>query len=181
MYLLACWLAVCATFAGELQSVPVWSAENTTASATSWQVRRVALAPPDQRQRYAELAGRVHREVNEFRREHALQPLTLHPAISEQAAEHSERMARAGTTISHHGFDERLRRLRKAMAIRSAAENVAVSSGFDDPARAVVDGWKDSAGHRKNMLGDFSLTGIGAAQSKDGDYFFTQIFIRAAR
>jgi uncharacterized protein YkwD len=41
----------------------------------------------------------------------------------------------------------------------------------------VVDGWKNSPEHRKNMLGDFSLTGIGIAQSNDGGYFFTQIFI----
>jgi uncharacterized protein YkwD len=53
----------------------------------------------------------------------------------------------------------------------------ALSVGHEDPARTVVEGWRKSPEHRKNMLGAFSLTGIGVAQSKNGGYFFTQIFI----
>jgi uncharacterized protein YkwD len=56
--------------------------------------------------------------------------------------------------------------------------NVAAAVGHENPAGTVVDGWKNSPEHRKNMLGDFSLTGIGIAQSNDGGYFFTQIFIQ---
>ena len=53
--------------------------------------------------------------------------------------------------------------------------------GYKDPARAAVEGWKNSPGHRKNMLGKFSLTGIGIARGKKGAYFFTQIFIEPLR
>jgi uncharacterized protein YkwD len=89
-------------------------------------------------------------------------------------------MALIGRTISHRGFDARLENIRKRIPVRAAAENVAAAKGEKDPARTVVEGWTKSAGHRKNMLGDFSLTGVGVAQSKDGTYFFTQIFVKSA-
>ena len=44
-----------------------------------------------------------------------------------------------------------------------------------------VEGWSKSPEHRKNMLGNFSLTGIGVAQGQEGRYFFTQIFIEPAK
>ena len=97
--------------------------------------------------------------------------------ISAEAREHSADMARAGKAISHRGFNQRLQDIRKKIPYRAAAENVAAAVGYEDPARTVVEGWKNSPDHRKNMLGDFSLTGIGIAQSKDGGYFFTEIFL----
>ena len=33
-----------------------------------------------------------------------------------------------------------------------------------------------SPGHRKNMEGQFNLTGIGCARGKDGVFYFTQLF-----
>jgi uncharacterized protein YkwD len=45
-------------------------------------------------------------------------------------------------------------------------------------AREVVDGWLNSPGHRRNIEGDFRLTGIGIAKRSDGMVYFTQIFIR---
>jgi uncharacterized protein YkwD len=128
-------------------------------------------------QQYEGLVSRVHRQVNEFRRDHGLEPLMLDPMISAEASEHSADMARAGNAISHRGFNQRLQDIRKKIPYRAAAENVAAAAGYEDPARTVVEGWKNSPGHRKNMLGDFSLTGIGIAQSKDGGYFFTEIFL----
>jgi uncharacterized protein YkwD len=53
-----------------------------------------------------------------------------------------------------------------------------VNVGYDNPARVAVEGWSKSPEHRKNMFGNFSLTGIGIAQREDGRYFFTQIFIQ---
>ncbi|RYZ20068.1 MAG: CAP domain-containing protein, partial [Chitinophagaceae bacterium] len=53
------------------------------------------------------------------------------------------------------------------------AENVAfgASTGED-----VVNMWKNSAGHRNNMLGKFSRIGIGVARDKKGQLFYTQVF-----
>jgi uncharacterized protein YkwD len=45
-------------------------------------------------------------------------------------------------------------------------------------AREVVNGWLKSPGHKKNIEGNFVLTGIGYARSKKGDIYFTQIFSR---
>ena len=45
-------------------------------------------------------------------------------------------------------------------------------------ARLVVEGWIASAGHRQNIEGDFTLTGIGAAAGRDGTRYFTQIFVK---
>ena len=45
-------------------------------------------------------------------------------------------------------------------------------------AREVVDGWLHSPGHRRNIEGDFRLTGIGLAEGSNGMIYFTQIFVR---
>jgi uncharacterized protein YkwD len=140
-----------------------------------------AAAPAAKNQQYAELVNRVHRLVSDFRREHGLTPLALDPSISAEAREHSAEMARSGKTISHRGFNQRLDDIAKKIPYGAAAENVAAAAGQEDPARTVVEGWKKSPEHRKNMLGDFSLTGIGVAQSNDRTYFFTQIFVEPTK
>jgi uncharacterized protein YkwD len=151
--------------------------QSIRSSETSGIHQTGSATQPAQEKHYSELVDRVHQQVNDFRREHGLKLLRLDPTISAEAREHSAEMARSGNTISHRGFKQRLQDIRKKIPSRAAAENVAASVGYDNPARTAVDGWKNSPEHRKNMLGDFSLTGIGIAQSKDGGYFFTQIFI----
>jgi uncharacterized protein YkwD len=126
----------------------------------------------------SQLVQIIHQEVNEFRRSHDLKPLMLNTIISSQAQEHSVEMARSGDTISHRGFGARLKEIRKKISYRAAAENVATNSGYKNPAQKAVEGWKKSAEHRKNMLGEYSLTGIGVAQNGRGDYFFTQVFLQ---
>jgi uncharacterized protein YkwD len=126
---------------------------------------------------FSKLVEAVHQQVNDFRREHGLEPLKLHPAVSAQAREHSAEMARNADGISHRGFDERLKDIRQKLSFRAAAENVATIRGFENPAQQVVEGWARSADHRKNMLGEYSLTGIGVARSKEGAYFVTQMFV----
>jgi uncharacterized protein YkwD len=59
--------------------------------------------------------------------------------------------------------------------ITVVAENVA--SG-QMSAREVVDGWLNSPGHRRNIEGNFKLTGIGLARGSRGMIYFTQIFTR---
>jgi uncharacterized protein YkwD len=137
---------------------------------------REAISPGKDKEN-AEIVAAVHRLVNEFRQEQGLKPLTLDPIISAEAREHSAALARNGGSISHRGFKQRLEDIRKRIPYRAAAENVALNVGYDNPARAAVEGWKKSPEHRKNMLGDFSLTGIGVAQDTGGGYFFTQIFV----
>jgi uncharacterized protein YkwD len=129
-------------------------------------------------QQLAAMVDRVHRLVNEFRAGHQRAPLSLDPMINAEAWEHSAEMARNPGGIGHRGFDQRLEDIRSKMPHRAAAENVAMNFGHEDPARAAVQGWIESPPHRKNLLGDFSLTGIGIARDARGGYFFTQIFVQ---
>ena len=126
----------------------------------------------------SQLVEIIHQQVNEFRQSNDLKPLTLNAIISSQAQEHSLEMARRGDTISHRGFDARLKEIRKTISYQAAAENIASNARYENPAQNAVEGWKNSPGHRKNMLGDYNLTGIGVAQNERGDYFFTQIFLK---
>jgi uncharacterized protein YkwD len=126
----------------------------------------------------AEIAGLVHRLVNEFRQEHGLPPLTVNPIISAEASEHSADMAQHVGGISHRGFKQRFKNIQRKIPYRAAAENVAVNVGYNSPARAAVESWKQSREHRKNMLADFNVTGIGIAGDPKRGYYFTQIFVK---
>jgi uncharacterized protein YkwD len=140
---------------------------------------KIAAATENEKaQDLSELVDSIHQQVNEFRRAQGLQPLRLEPIISAQARQHSLEMARKGSAISHKGFEDRLKKISEKLPYRAGAENVAASIGYENPARTAVEGWKTSPGHRKNMLGDFILTGIGIARSDQGSYFITQIFLK---
>ncbi len=39
-----------------------------------------------------------------------------------------------------------------------------------------MSGWLRSPGHRENIEGAYDLTGIGVARSRQGVYYFTQLF-----
>jgi len=122
------------------------------------------------------MSSQILRYVNEHRRSIGLQPLQANSFISSVALEHSRNMLSGKTPFGHEGFQGRIDRIRKHMGpLHVAAENVA--SGPMD-AREVVDGWLHSPGHRRNIEGDFKLTGIGLARKSNGMIYFTQIFIR---
>jgi uncharacterized protein YkwD len=117
--------------------------------------------------------------VNQYRQSHNLPPLTMDSAIVVEARAHSERMARSGQ-MSHDGFNERVTSVSKTIIYRKAAENVAYNMGYGKPDLVAVQGWIESPGHQKNMVGPYDLTGIGVAKNDKGVYYFTQIFIRKA-
>jgi uncharacterized protein YkwD len=66
---------------------------------------------------------------------------------------------------------------RRAIGLPALLPNSYISSG-PMGAREVVDGWLRSPGHRRNIEGDFRLTGIGVATARNGMVYFTQIFIK---
>lgn len=125
-----------------------------------------------------ELEIAAHQQVNQYRLSQNLPPLTLNSTISQQARIHSQNMADA-QTLSHQGFEERVKAIAQTIPYRSAAENVAFNYGYSDPVTRAVEGWIDSPGHQKNMVGDFDLAGMGVAVTPEGHYYFTQIFIRS--
>ena len=75
--------------------------------------------------------------------------------------------------VSHDNFFERSDYL-KANGASSVSENVAF--GYRT-AQEVVDGWLNSPSHKEAIEGDFTHSGISAAQTESGVNFFTHIFV----
>jgi uncharacterized protein YkwD len=113
--------------------------------------------------------------VNEDRISHGLSVLQMNPLESSLAAKHSRDMSAGRVKFGHDGFNTRAKTIQKALGSMEVGENVAEGSMT---AREVVDGWLHSPGHKKNIEGNFKLTGIGYASNKKGDIYFTQIFSR---
>lgn len=131
--------------------------------------------------RFGALEQAIHQKVNQYRQSQNLPPLTLDPRISEQARIHSQAMASKKATFSHDGFEKRVDAIAKSIPYRSAGENLAYNQGYRDPVGQAVEGWLNSPGHYKNIVGDFDLTGVGVVKTPQGRYYFTQIFIRRAK
>jgi len=125
----------------------------------------------------ADLEKAANQQINQYRASKKLPPLSVDPRISQQARIHSENMASGKVKFSHDGFDGRVKAI--TIPYQSVAENVAYNMGYSDPVRNAVDGWIKSDGHRKNMEGQFNLTGIGIAKNAKGEYYFTQLFVRS--
>ena len=119
----------------------------------------------------------VYNQVNQYRASRGLPPLNANTRMSEQARIHSQNMANGKVPFGHQGFEQRVTAV--AIAYSSAAENVAYNQGYSDPATVAVQGWIKSSGHRQNIEGNFNLTGIGVATNAQGQYYFTQLFIRS--
>lgn len=125
---------------------------------------------------FPEITQTIHQKVNEFRQSQGLPPLEYSPVISEEAREHSEEMAENPNTISHRKFDDRISDIREKLSFSGAAENVAANLNYESPGEKAVEGWIKSPTHRKNMLGDYTMSGIGVYKTGNDRYFFTQIY-----
>jgi uncharacterized protein YkwD len=135
------------------------------------------LASDDQAQ-VTELAEIVYQRVNEYRASQNLKSLKLDPFISNLAEKHSRNMAKGEVPFSHEGIEERTQAIGQRYSYSSIAENVGYTMASDTPAGKVVENWLKSPAHRKNISGDFELTGIGIARGEKGEYYFTQIFLK---
>lgn len=114
-------------------------------------------------------------EINAYRVKRGLLPLKMNHLISGEAKNHSYNMATGIIPFSHDGFNKRAQRLyQQFKQTRAIAENVAYNNR---DAETVVKQWLTSAGHRKNIEGNFNLTGIGIARNKNGLVYVTQIFL----
>ena len=85
--------------------------------------------------------------------------------LDSEAERHAREMWQRGW-IGHDGFSSRIRACHRNVA---SAENVA--AGYNT-AKGVVDGWMRSAGHRRNILGNYTHMGVG----EYGGYW-VQIFV----
>lgn len=114
--------------------------------------------------------------VNVYRAKHHLPALKLNAAASQEALKHSQAMASKSIPFGHAHFSDRIQRLYKKFEnCRGGAENVAF---YKTNAKRLVDGWIASPGHRRNIEGQYNVTGIGIAHGKPGWAYYTQIFVR---
>lgn len=122
------------------------------------------------------LQNAIFEDINAYRSAHGLQQLKLNPFICEVASNHSSDMAKNITAFGHSGFNKRIKRIFDHFnQPRSIAENVACT---DSNPKQVVNLWLNSSGHRKNIEGNYNMTGIGIATDENGRVFVTQIFLR---
>lgn len=129
-------------------------------------------APRGERQ----IEKEIFQLINEYREQNGLPPLQYSEVAADMAERHSKRMADKDIPFGHTGFQDRYNALKKELPDMTAgAENVAY--GADDAAEA-VELWLHSAGHKKNIRGNFTHTGISVVRDSDGRLYFTQLFVK---
>jgi uncharacterized protein YkwD len=112
--------------------------------------------------------------VNDHRRSIGKPALVKSQVIWEQANIHSQNMASKSVPFGHDGFDARIATIRAALGSGgSAAENVAMGYGS---AESAVNAWLNSSGHRANIEGTSTRTGVSAVKSSGGVWYYTQVF-----
>eukprot|EP00933_Yihiella_yeosuensis_P071383 TRINITY_DN7958_c3_g1_i1.p1 TRINITY_DN7958_c3_g1~~TRINITY_DN7958_c3_g1_i1.p1 ORF type:complete len:574 (+),score=90.77 TRINITY_DN7958_c3_g1_i1:98-1819(+) len=125
-----------------------------------------------------ELLGRQALDgTNRYRASKGLAPLRWNDGIARIAREHAEQMASGKAPFSHDGFDKRVNAF--PVYHRGAGENLALNKGMANVSAAAVEGWIKSPGHEKNLRGNWTLCGIGAARASDGTFYLTQLFAAA--
>lgn len=133
----------------------------------------------------AQTADAVVERTNVFRKAQGLEPVSIAPALEQAAQEFARFMAKTGKY--GHAADGRRppqRAAAQGYEYCIVAENIAYqyrSSGYDTAtlAQEMVEGWKQSPEHRKNMLEPaVTQTGVGIAQGEEGRYFGVQMFGR---
>lgn len=98
-------------------------------------------------------------------------------ALAALARSHSEAMAAGRVAFGHAGIERRLAAACALFGARRGAENVAQPALGAEVATAAVARWVASGQHRRNMLGRYSVTGVGVARAPDGRTFVTAIFV----
>jgi uncharacterized protein YkwD len=120
----------------------------------------------------------IYQQINQHRQSLNLPPLQLNQTLAQEARIHSERMAAKTIPFSHQGFEQRTQQISRTIPYQEVAENVSVNQNAKDPGATAVQSWLKSSQHRQSIEGDFDLTGIGVARNSQGEYYFTQIFIK---
>ncbi len=113
-------------------------------------------------------------QTNKFRRSKGLPALILKQELNAIAQKHSANMASGKVGFGHGGFSKRNSLAAKAIRpLNKFAENVAYGAASG---KEVVTMWKNSSGHRRNMLGRYKYIGIGTAKDRRGRIYYTQLF-----
>lgn len=116
-------------------------------------------------------------QVNAFRQQNGKKPLCNNSKLMQSALKQSQHQANINRMTHDPApplsstFDKMEDAGYKPSA---AAENVAQMS--NDDVTTVLEAWKNSPDHRKNLLGDYAHFGSAVAKSGSGKYYWTQQF-----
>lgn len=130
------------------------------------------------------ITSRLSQEVNAYRRSQGKSELQRHAGLDRLAQNHCEYLRQHrgtfslnGKNVSHFGFEGRSLMARERYQMGSVSENVAASSKVQGSStQRMLELWKGSKDHHKNMLDDWTATGIGVVVDSDGMIFATQLF-----
>lgn len=121
----------------------------------------------------------VLRLTNQKRSEAGLSTLEPDTQLRDIAWAHSADML-ANDYFSHEnhaGCNSSCRTTKAGYAWRSIGENIYMMSGYtitpEQTAHMVVEGWMNSPGHRANMLGSFTVSGVGVVRAGESIYATT--------
>jgi len=151
----------------------------------------VPVPAPESGGRSVEVSGyeqAVIEATNQFRGSRgraALRPSVSLIRIAQGHARNMARQDRYGDSDRNghvlDGRDMEFRIRAGGYAFARVAENVGYQLNRRDPVASMMQGWRESAGHRRNMLlEDITQIGVGAAQGRSGRWYFVQLFGRPA-
>jgi len=129
-------------------------------------------------------SGQVYQAVNSYRVSQGKRPLQRHAGLDRLALLHCEYLRKNrgtfklyGSNVSHMGFDGRTAIARQRYQMENISENVAAAN---HPGKAIgpaiVQLWKNSNDHHKNMVDSWTHTGVGVVVDSDGTAFVTELF-----
>ena len=129
-------------------------------------------------------SGRLFDAVNDYRLSQGAQPVERHADLDRLAQQHCEYLRRNrgtfslyGKNVSHFGFEGRAVAAREILQMSSVSENVAAANyPGSNSSGVIVELWKQSKDHHKNMTDDWTHSGIGVVTDSDGMVFATQLF-----
>jgi len=121
-----------------------------------------------------ELEQEVFLVVNEHRIQLGQTALEFNEVAYEYANQHNDYMISLGD-ISHDNFSSRATKISEKVSAVYVAENVAKNY---DTATEVLQGWLNSASHKKTMEDDFTHTAVSVKRNSSGKFYYTQIFFR---
>jgi uncharacterized protein YkwD len=132
----------------------------------------------------AQLETRLHAAVNAERERRNLVPLLRLDALDNVARAHSADMAERGY-LAHASPEGKmpLDRIESGAdpGYTLAAENLGITDR-SQPNREILEGWLDSAVHRRNLLAPpFNATGVGISRARDGSLIYTQVYVTYPR
>ncbi|MFS0836204.1 CAP domain-containing protein [Paenibacillus sp. 1P03SA] len=146
--------------------------QDTSMSAAKSSSGTLSTRSDDQRTAYEKQTFDL---TNAIRVRHGKSPFVWDEPIASTARKHSEDMAVNGyfDHTNKQGLSPFDRMEKDGLKYRSAAENIA--AGYSGPIE-VVNGWMNSTGHRKNIMGDTTRLGVGVYFGGSMNVYYTQNF-----